>query len=579
MAQKSGFFNSLRTAGIYDRTYNADDYCDNLAVVISNGVMRSANDDLKVTADGLNLTVKAGRAWINGHYFYNTTDYQLPAISPPTGGSRIDNVVVRLDKTITGRTISIQYVQGVADTTPVAPELTRDNDIYEICIAQITILANATNVNVNDTRGNASLCGWVYSVSGDNSFFVSLDNEFETWFEARKNELSSVTLFKQYRWMGTLTTNTNTVQFNVPQYSPDTCFFNVYLNGILAEDYTASNNILTFNTVLTAGTDVTVLVYKSIDGTGIMSVSDEITELQNQFATLNGLSKFTYTATGNDDNISLSQIAAAIQLGTYNSDNITTAANDFLTALGGLQYLQSLEADAQITIEVVGRLGVTTPAYGTGASSNRYRYFNFSQVSHSDMRVIFDFKKADTMYISCANNTSNIIFYGTDLFIKNANVFVINTGSACNVQAIAGSNPGIIDVDECKFIIKTTGTVLIAANGTYTNCEAEIYTSGGNAYCFAPTTNYLCRIIGGRFLAYVTNTTNYTAAIFCIEAGQSNAVVFAQSVNCPTISESGYYQEYLAFQAAGKIIIDMVTSTMNSSGGTITNQVWLSKAY
>ena len=49
--QKSGFFNALLTNGEYDRKYNANDYCENLAVIINNGVLRSPNDDLKVTAD------------------------------------------------------------------------------------------------------------------------------------------------------------------------------------------------------------------------------------------------------------------------------------------------------------------------------------------------------------------------------------------------------------------------------------------------------------------------------------------------------------------------------------------------
>lgn len=581
MAQKSGFFNALLAGGVYDRTYNADDYCDNLAVIISNGVLRSTNDDLKVTASGLNLTVNAGRAWIKGHYFNNTTAYSMPAITPPTGGSRIDNVVLRFDNTITGRTISLEYVEGTAATSPVAPALTRTDDIFELCIAQITVAANATAASVNDTRANASLCGWVYSVSGDGSFFTSLDDAFNTWFENAKNTLASVTLFKQYRWFSTLATATNTVQFNIPQYDPDTCFFDVYLNGILADDYTANNNVLTFNTTLTAGTDVTVLAYKSIDGTGIMTVADEITELQNQFATLAGVSKFTYNATGNDDNITLSQIAAAIYTGSYDPNSITTAANNFLTALGGLAYLQSLEADAQITIEVVGRLGVTTPAYGTGASGNRYRYFNFGKISHSDMRVIFDFGKADTIYITPSNNTSNIIFYGSDLFIKNANVFVINTGSACDVAMIIGSNPGVVEFENCKFEIKTTGLVKIAEHGTFTNCSANVKATSANAFCFAPNGDDLIRVIGGRFLAYTTNTNQYNAAIFMTYADKTNAVTIAQNVNCPTISEPGYYQQYLSIGNAGKTIIDGVVSTMNSTGSynTITNQVWLSKAY
>lgn len=581
MAQKSGFFNALVQAGVPDRTYNANDYCDNLAVVISNGVLRSTNDDLKVTANGLNLTVNVGRAWINGHYFNNTTAYSLPAIQTPTGSSRIDNVVLRCDKTVTGRKISIEYVQGTAATSPVAPDLVRTDTIYDLCLAQITVQANSTTVGVNDTRSNQNLCGWVYSVSGDGSFFTSLDNEFSVWFNNAKDTLSSVTLFKQYKWETELTSATNTVQFNIPQYDEETCFFDVYVNGLFSTDYTTNGNVLTFDTTLPAETEVTVLAYKSIDGTGIMSVADEITQLQNQFATLNGMSKFTYTATGVDDNISLSQIAQAIYSGTYDSKQITATANSFLTALGGLNYLQSLEADAQITIEVVGKVGATTAAYGSGSSSSRYRYFNFGQIAHSDMRVNFDFAKADTIYITTKDNTSNIIFYGTDLFIKNADVFVINTGSSCNVQAIAGSNVGSINVENCKFVIKTTGNGLIGANGTYTNCDCEVYSTGGNATCFATTSNYLVRVLGGRFLAYVSNTSKYVAAVINTATGQTNAVTLAQNINCPTISVSGYYQQYLAACYAGKSVIDLVTSTMNSTGSayTISNQIWLSKNY
>ena len=68
MAEKSGFFNALNVGGEYDRTYNANDYSDNLAVIIGNGVLRSQYDDLKVTASGMVATVGVGRAWINGHY-------------------------------------------------------------------------------------------------------------------------------------------------------------------------------------------------------------------------------------------------------------------------------------------------------------------------------------------------------------------------------------------------------------------------------------------------------------------------------------------------------------------------------
>lgn len=582
MAQKSGFFNALLEQGVYDRTYNADDYSDNLAVIISSGVLRSANDDLKVTASGLNLTVNAGRAWINGHYFNNTTPYSLPAISAPTGATRIDRVILRFDNTITSRNISIHYLQGTAATSPVPPALTRTDTIYDLCLANITVAANASNVTVTDTRSDTTVCGWVYSTSGDNSFFTSLDNSFNEWFENAKNTLASVTLFKRYKYETTIASATTTVTFNIPQYDADTCFLEVYVNGILSDEFTQNGSTLTFSNTLIAGTEVIVYCFKSIDGTGIMSVADEITQLQNQVAALDGVSEFTYKATGTDDNISLSQIAQAIYAGTYDASQITTAANAFLTGIGGTTFLQSLQPNSQITIDVVGKLGVTTAAYGSGTVSSRYRYFNFSVVSHNSLCLTFDFAKADIISVDCDDNTANIIFYGTDLRIRNASVEAQNSGTNCNIAMVVGSNVGVISVDNCNFEIHTSGLAIIGEHGTYTNCSAVVRSTLSNAYCFAPNSDDLIRVIGGRYLAYVTSTVSSTAAIFYTASGQSNSVIFAQNINCPTISLTGFYQQYLSSAAAGKTIINMVTSTMNSQGGSyniIANQVWLSKNY
>lgn len=582
MAQKSGFFNALLQAGVYDRQYNADDYCDNLAVIISDGVLRDQNNGLKVTASGLNLSVNAGRAWIKGHYFYNDTAYSLPAVVPPTGGSRIDRVILRFDKTISVRSITIQYLQGTAATSPVAPALTRTSTIYDICLAEITVAANATSVAVADKRGDNSVCGWVYSVSGDNSFFEAFDEDFETWFEGVKDTLSSVTLFKQYKWETTLGSATNTVQFNIPQYDPEVCFFDVFLNGILADDYTVSGadgNILTFGTTLIAGTEVTVLAYKSIDGTGIMSVGDEITQLQNQYATLDGVSKFTYNCTGLNDNLALTEISTAFY--DQNMGGATTAsARAFLTALGGNTYLQNLPLDAKITIEVVGTCGAQNPVYGSGSSGSRYRYFNLGQTSRMSKHLIFDFAKCDKIFVECAANTDNIIFYGTDLDIRNVACKATSAGANCPIQMVAKSNVGRVNCEDCSFEILSTGKAIIATSGTFINCDTWAASGASHALLFVPDTTSLIRVIGGTHLAYAS-ASNSTAAVFYIYANSANAVAMATNINCPTVTYSGYWQQYLSVGYGGKTIIDLVTSTMNSIGNynTINNQVWLSKQF
>jgi hypothetical protein len=580
MAQKSGFFNALLQAGVYDRQYNADDYCDNLAVIISDGVLRDENNGLKVIASGLNLSVNAGRAWIKGHYYHNDTAYSLPAVVPPTGGSRIDRVILRFNKSISVRSISLQYLQGTAGTSPVAPALTRTSEIYDICLAEISVSAGDSSAAVTDTRGDKNLCGWVYSVSGDNSFFENFDEEFEEWFTEVRDTLASVTLFKQYKWEDTLETATNTVQFNIPQYDPEVCFFDVFVNGVLSLDYTASGqdgNILTFGTTLVAGTEVTVCAYKSIDGTGIMTVADEITELQNQFATLDGVSKFTYNCTGLNDNIALSQISEAF----YEQDMgvaRNASARAFLRALGGNSYLRNLPLDAKITIEVVGTLGATTPVAGSGTSGSKYRYFALGQTSRMTKHLIFDFAKCDKIEVECAANTENIIFYGSDLDLRNLSCKATGSGTDCAIQMIGKGTAGRVNCEDCSFEVICNMKAVIATHGTFLNCYGWTASAASDSMVFVPDTTSLIRVIGGTYIAHAFAGYR-TAAVFYTYAASANAVVMAQNINCPIKSYSSHWQQYVSVAYGGHTVINGLTSTLPSTGNnnSITNQIEVSK--
>ena len=79
MAQESGFFNAVQSGGTYDRTYNAADFADYFSSFIGNGVFLNANSDgLKVVAKtGLTVTVKAGRAFIDGYYYHLTENMDV----------------------------------------------------------------------------------------------------------------------------------------------------------------------------------------------------------------------------------------------------------------------------------------------------------------------------------------------------------------------------------------------------------------------------------------------------------------------------------------------------------------------
>lgn len=568
MAEKSGFFNAILENGVYDRKYNANDYCDNLAVVIGNGVLRSANDDLKVTASGMVATVSAGRGWIKGHYYHNDSDKAFPAVTAPIGGTRWDRIVLRYNNDISARSIKLVYVQGTAAASPVKPSPVRTDTIYDLVLADIYVGTNAQSLTITDTRSNADLCGWVYSVVGDESFFKSLDNSFNTWLNGAKDTLSSVTLFKRYAWTKTLTSATKTVQFTIPQWDEDTCFLEVYVNGILTDRYTLNNNVITFTNDLVAGTKVTVNVYKSIDGTGINSVADEITELQNKVATLDHVAKWSFQCRNNNDNISLSQIAQAFYTGSYVAADVTEAAAAFLSGIGGNTYLASLPDDCNVTINVIGKLGVSTPFSGSGTTLSRYKWFSLGQDATGTKKITFDFSQAERILIQCSTNTENIIFFGTDLNVRGVRATAKCFATGCAIQMVAGRYTyGNINFDNCNLFIQTTGKAIIAENGNFTNCDCHCSSSDTHALCFVPTSDGFIRLIGGTYKAYTASANAQTiSSIFYTYSTTPNAVIMAYNINCPIVTVANFYQKKLSVAGAGKTYINGVCTTLGTDG-------------
>lgn len=522
--QKSGFFNALLTNGEYDRKYNANDYCDNLAVVISNGVLRGIDDDLKVTASGMVVTVGKGRAWINGHYYLNDTPHTFAAISAPIGGTRYDRVFLRLDKNLAVRSVSLVYQQGTAGNNPTKPAPVRDGNIYDIVLADVFVGTNATSVTVTDTRADADLCGWVYSTSGDNSFFTSLDAAFNDWFDEKKDTLSSVTLFKRYNWRTVLTSASNTAIFDIPQYDAATCFIDVFVNGVLVTenvDYTVSGSVLTFSGTLTAGTEVEVKCYKSIDGTGIMGVADEITELQNAVAALNTTGEYEYICNGVNDNVKLSEIAQA-----------------WLN--GGTDY-------GTKTIKVYGTFGAKAAYAGSGTSASPYRWFSVGTDGNANRRIVFDFSNCSEINLPVISGALNIVFYGYNAHIIGANV-VINNTAVDTVARIFNSTAGAVFAEYCRFWITAYKDSRIAQTGTFINCRGSIANIINNTYCFQPFSESLLRINGGEYYAY-TGTSNAQSAV--VAQSGANAVTVMNGVNAPTLARSGFYQTNSILQWSG----------------------------
>jgi len=160
MSVRSGFFNSVGG----DRVYSASEFAEYFAAFIGNGVFPEPLTSLQIQADtGMNLKVKAGKAWINGFFIVNDSDY-TEAITADAVLNRIDRYVVRLH--FANRTMSIVRKAGTAASSPVAPAVTRDAEMYELSLALIQVNAAITSITsgmITDTRTDTDVCGYVAS--------------------------------------------------------------------------------------------------------------------------------------------------------------------------------------------------------------------------------------------------------------------------------------------------------------------------------------------------------------------------------------------------------------------------------
>ena len=146
-------------------TYDADDASGYLATRLS-GVY-SAEEDFAVTAQGgLSVQVSAGQAWVRPARFKGRsiimeqpTTVVLTEADPVR--SRIDRVVLRYDAA--AKKTRLQVLDGTPDSAaPAAPEISRTELVYDLCLAEIRRPAGSTSVtaaDITDTRADETVCG------------------------------------------------------------------------------------------------------------------------------------------------------------------------------------------------------------------------------------------------------------------------------------------------------------------------------------------------------------------------------------------------------------------------------------
>lgn len=177
MAELSRFFNSVNG----DRRYLAEEWAEYFSQFLTNGVYHTNFiPTLAVKTDGtkMSIYVEPGTSLINGYMYKNTTNKVLQVEDADPVFSRIDRVVVRLDRNQEVRNITAQIIKGVPAYNPKPPELTRDNYVYELSLAQVYVTKGATFIgveNLTDERTKADVCGLVRSMITE-SFAIITDS-------------------------------------------------------------------------------------------------------------------------------------------------------------------------------------------------------------------------------------------------------------------------------------------------------------------------------------------------------------------------------------------------------------------
>ena len=528
MSKQSGFFDSVEN----DRLYSAAQISEYLEGIVANGIIPIPSTNLQVLAntitsnstdeDKRTVLIEPGKAWINGRWFKSDAVEPIVLDASDVTLNRIDRIVLRLN--YTDRTFDFITLKGELASNPVAPAITRTNEIIDLCLAEIHISAQQTTItqsSISDTRADTSICGWVTGLIREidtatllnqyrtmwEEYYQESTTGFESWFDDLQESLSTVVMLRRYtNYIDTTAENQTQVPIDIPQYDPVIDILEVYVNGILQDkgaNYTSTAEVITFTEPLpVAGTRVTKVVYKNVNGEDATTVQEEVEELQNQMATI---MKYTYVATGTDDNIAINNLI-----------------NNFYN---GAEQFAGIPADSQFKLEVIGELGITPVV------DNSVNYiFKWDRPANSIKKLTVDFAKCSRINASV---TGNVVLIDTDaVTINDLYANIVGTG---NVYGFLGNENTIEDS-----IILLTGTNVSGINGTGDIIKSTIQTFASTGYSQALTPQEgLTRVDKCNISSYraTGNTSAYVAAIY-LNVATANLV--ATNNFFPAIAKAGY---------------------------------------
>lgn len=188
MAVTYGFFNSVDG----DRVYNADQMSTYFKGLVGQGVYANTGGAMQVRAStGMEVQVLTGRAVIGEtlKWLENDAVLNLTVNNAHVTLNRYTAIVIRCD--YANREITITTKDGANATNPVKPAMTNTAEIKELCLAYIYVGAGTTAIsqtNIEDTRSNNALCGWVTGLINQ----IDTSTLFAQWTSAYSEVISEM---------------------------------------------------------------------------------------------------------------------------------------------------------------------------------------------------------------------------------------------------------------------------------------------------------------------------------------------------------------------------------------------------
>lgn len=126
--------------------YTSEEFSSLIQGITGNGISANYLNEFAPTANGLDISIASGAAFINGRWGYNSTAKTISLSPTTTTTKRIDRIIIELD--VASRVISLNTLVGTATTgTPTAPVLA-DNQLA-ICSV---LVANGSTTTLTDER-------------------------------------------------------------------------------------------------------------------------------------------------------------------------------------------------------------------------------------------------------------------------------------------------------------------------------------------------------------------------------------------------------------------------------------------